>query len=457
LVAVAVLAIIVLVTAQIMSSASTLTTRNNEHMDADDQARTVFDRMANDFARMVKRSDVDFIFWKNTPAATPTTGVNDVMYFYTEGAGYFDTANTFTTFTGTGATSPYGSEKNSVSLVGYRVNNNNGTFPTTASPDVDYYQLERLGKSLAWDGGAWNPNPATAPNVNSKQPNVMTFLTYPAAGTDVGAVGNDPSNVKYSTAFFLSTLAGAFSNNGTPGALPCAVGTKANAFNDSADTAYRTLGSQVFRFEYSFQLKDGTFSDKPIMVATTSNGIPSSNFDGTTTNPGAIQRPLPTNDSSTITVLAGTGGSKTITVGTRWWDRVNHIGYICLDATKGYAIWHEIGVQDVSAIIVTIAVIDKQGLVYVNAKGGDLSKIASAQLDYSPTVNWPIATSPAGNPAYLLDPTKSTAPISWAYALLPGGATGTVSTIKIVGTTKLPQSMISKIRLYQRYFYLNTF
>ena len=142
----------------------------------------------------------------------------------------------------------------------------------------------------------------------------------------------------------------------------------------------------------------------------------------------------------------------TITVGTRWWDKTNHIGYICLDATKGYAVWHEIGVQDVSAIIVTIAVIDKQGLLYVNARSGDMSKLANLMLDYSPTIQWPTGSSPAGNPSYLLDPTKSTAPVSWAYALLPGK---TVSAL--ASPNKLPQAMISQIRLYQRYFYLNTF
>ena len=47
----------------------------------------------------------------------------------------------------------------------------------------------------------------------------------------------------------------------------------------------------------------------------------------------------------------------------------NQIGYICLDATPNYAVWHEIGIQDIAAIIVTIAVIDKQGLIYVKSRG----------------------------------------------------------------------------------------
>ena len=122
-----------------------------------------------------------------------------------------------------------------------------------------------------------------------------------------------------------------------------------------------------------------------------------------------------------------------------------------MDATPGYAVWHEIGIQDVAAIIVTIAVIDKQGLSYIQARGGDLKNIAAALPDYSLTAT-PTTSSVAGDPGYLLDAKKSTAPVSWAYALLPGNGVS-----KVTGTSKLPQTMISQIRLYQRYFYLNNF
>ena len=86
LVAIAVLAIILVVAAKILSTAAALTTVNNKHIDANDQARVVFDRMADDFARIVRRKDVDYIFWKNPPWQP----ANDAMYFYTEGDSYFD-------------------------------------------------------------------------------------------------------------------------------------------------------------------------------------------------------------------------------------------------------------------------------------------------------------------------------------------------------------------------------
>ncbi len=397
---------------------------------------------------MVRRKDVDYIFWKNTP--NTTTGTNDAMYFYSEGASYFD-SSIFLPVTGY----PYVEfEKNSVSLVGYRVNNLPASdYPSGSNPD--YNQLERLAKALSWDGGAYN---ASQPTQNSVQPNMEVLLTYPPTGNDPvnGPSYMDPTVIGYSTAYFNSTLAGAYSNNSSDnygdlnGGGNSAVGTYpggsplTTVFNDSTDTSYRSVGSQVFRFEYSFQLKDGTMSDKPMMVhsASISNGVPSSIITGGANG----QRPLPTDDSG------NNAGDGTFAIGSRWWDPNNHIGYICLDATPNYAVWHEIGIQDVAAIIVTIAVIDKQGLTYIKARGGDLKNIAAKLPDYSMTATPTAAGTVAGDPAYLLDPNKSTNPVSWTYALLPGKGVSTVT-----GTSKLPQAMISQIRVYQRYFYLNTY
>ena len=426
LASIAVLAVIVVVTSEILGTAAQLTTVNNKRMDANDQARMVFDRMANDFARMVRRRDVDYLFWKNSPSTVK--GTNDAMYFFTEGASYFD-SSAYPTIPAGAST---GTEKNSVSLVGYRVNNYSSVssvlVPTIAQ-DPSYYQLERLGKALSWDGGAYN----------AVQPNIVAFLTYPPAGTDAGSVDAK----SYSSAFFNSTIWGAYSNwssvASNAGTNPSAAGTEGNNFNDSADTSYHVVGSQVFRFEYSFQLKDGTMSDKPVMVAATAsnpNGIPFSFV----TAAGTQQHPQPTDDS------ANNAGDGTFAVGSRWYDSGDCIGFICLDATPNYAIWHQIGIQDISAVIVTIAVIDKQGLYYTNSNRSLLKNIAAKLIDYSSTA---ATTAPTvkGDPAYLLDPTNTK---SWAYALLPGQAVS-----QLVPT--LPAPMIAQIRLYQRYFYLNSF
>jgi len=439
MVAIAVLAIILVVAARILSTTATFTTVNNKHMDANDQARAVFDCMADDFARMVRRKDIDYIFWKagtNTGAANPA---NDAMYFYTEGASYFDSATSFST-TGPGY-SYVELQKNSVSLVGYRVNN--------LSTSSDYNQLERLGKALSWDGEA-GYNSALYPTYNSGQPNVEVFLTYPPAGNDVanGPSNKDPTFLSpaYSNAYFTSTLAGAYSNNASLsyGTLPSAVGTypggtpATSVFNDSTDTSYRSMGSQVFRFEYAFQLKDGTLSSIPVMQQSNTqtptavaNGVPFSFLTAT-------QRPLPKDDSK------NSNADGTFAVGSRWYDTTNQIGYICLDATPKYAIWHEIGIQDIAAIIVTIAVIDKQGLVFVQNSGIDLATLAAQLPDYVSGTD----------PANMLNPSSANAATSWTYALIPTSAGGKSP---LASATGVPQGMVSQIRFYQRCFYLNSF
>lgn len=385
LVAVAVLALLIAIIGQIVSTASKVTTISNKHIDANTQARTVFDRMATDFSRMVKRNDVDYIFFK---ANATTTGPNDTMYFFSEGASYYNTS-LFTS-----------NLKNSVSVVGYRINNGNGGSFTSGTPP--YGQLERLGRFLQWD----------AQSIASFPP--VAFLTYPPAGT---ASGNT-----YSAAYLNSTIQGAYATCGllTNGSGSKAlVGTLAKNFNDSGDPSYHVLGSNVFRFEFSFQMKDGTESIIPVMTQSAANG-------------------LPTATTITTTPPTATAASPTYTVGSRWYDSSNQIGYICVDATASKAVWHEIGLQDISAIVVTIAVIDNQGQLYLKTHPtiNPVTTLAAQFVD-SPD---PSISSPSGIAQ------------TWNAAITPTSATvpSAVST-----ATGLPQSMVSQIRVYQRFFYIN--
>ncbi len=116
LVSMAVLAILVMLMAQLMSSAARTTTSSGQRLDADSQARLVFDRMADDFANMVNRKDVDFVFRKNTN--------NDEAYFFSSAP----------------AVTPTNAQP--LALVGYRINSND---------DKRKNQLERLGLGLQWD------------------------------------------------------------------------------------------------------------------------------------------------------------------------------------------------------------------------------------------------------------------------------------------------------------------
>ena len=150
LVSMGVLVLLVLLFTQLLNSAATVTILGHKLMDADSEARQVFDRMAIDFAQMVKRSDVDY-YVKYTQQQLEQ---NDQIAFYSAVPGYYPS---------TGAPSP-------LSLVAYRVNSN------PASPS--YNKLERLAKGLVWNG------------VPTGTPAVFKPLTI--SGTWLYATNQDP-------------------------------------------------------------------------------------------------------------------------------------------------------------------------------------------------------------------------------------------------------------------------
>jgi hypothetical protein len=132
LVAISVLALLVVLVTQLVNNAAFVTTLGNQRMDADSQARPLFERMALDFAHLVRRSDVSFYV---KTAGTPMTG-NDLVGFYSAVQGYHSTTP-----------SP-------ISVVAYRVNSD-------PSSSVAYNRLERMGKGLDWNGAS----PANTPVV----------------------------------------------------------------------------------------------------------------------------------------------------------------------------------------------------------------------------------------------------------------------------------------------------
>jgi type II secretory pathway pseudopilin PulG len=143
LVAMSILVLLLASITQIVDSTSSVTQRQTLTMEADSQARTVFDRMGMDFAGMLQRKDVDYVFSK-----VGGNG-NDAMFFYSAAPSYFTPQTPSASSDQTQGT---------VALVGYRVNQG--------------FQLERLGKGLSWDGDA-----------NAGDPGSVVFLTYPADST----------------------------------------------------------------------------------------------------------------------------------------------------------------------------------------------------------------------------------------------------------------------------------
>src|SRR5438093_456405 len=60
LVSVAVLILLVIMASQLLNSAAAITSLGHKRMEADSQARQLLDRMAVDFAQIIKRPDVDY-------------------------------------------------------------------------------------------------------------------------------------------------------------------------------------------------------------------------------------------------------------------------------------------------------------------------------------------------------------------------------------------------------------
>src|SRR6266478_5558883 len=208
LVTMGVLVLLVFLFTQLLTGAATIITLGHKRMDADSEARQVFDRMALDFAQMVKRNDVDY-FAKNTVAPNSVGGPmngNDQIAFYSSAPGYYPA---------TGSQSP-------VSLVAYRVNSD--------STSSSYNKLERLGKGLVWNAVSTTDTP-------------VVFIPIPVASPL--SLGDVPTQTP------------------TPTPTPAANPAWPQAGNMAPDASYEVIGPQVFRFEYYYLLKTGAFSNIP--------------------------------------------------------------------------------------------------------------------------------------------------------------------------------------------------
>jgi hypothetical protein len=205
LISIAVLALLILMVTQVVNTAATVARPANKHIDADTEARTVFDRIAVDFSQMLKRTDVDYYFKANNTKYPGKSGLhrkgggpqgqtdlNDYIAFYTQASGY-----------SSGSPSP-------ISLVGYRING--------LSTSGAYNKLERRGEGLLWNGIS---------NLNTNA-NAKPIFFLPIQIKDTWPAVTD------------------------------------NTTNTNRDQPYlETIGPNVFRFEYCYLLKTGIATDTP--------------------------------------------------------------------------------------------------------------------------------------------------------------------------------------------------
>jgi len=215
LVSIGVLVLLVFLFTQLLNSAATITTLGHKQMDSDSQTRQVLDRMAIDFAQMVKRSDVDYYIkssWFASASPPGPSGVrsllqpgNDKIAFYSTVPGYYPS---------TGSQSP-------VSLIAYRVNPQN--------------KLERMGKGLVWNAVSTTDTP-------------VVFMPIPLASPIPTPELPDPAP--------NPTLAPAW---------PSAIDFTASP---TPEPSVEVIGPQVFRFEYYYLLNGQTNPAAPAPTPT---------------------------------------------------------------------------------------------------------------------------------------------------------------------------------------------
>jgi len=338
LVSMFVLVIIVFTVAQLMTSAMTIARPGGKHISTDTQARAVLDRIALDFAQMLKRTDVDYYVkgpvnyqghnghgWGRR-IGTGQQG-SDQIAFFTQVPGYYSAS---------GAQSP-------ISLVAYRVNQ-----ITTANPA--WMRLERLAKGLVSNGY----DPGNNPGTTSPYPIVLLPQTISGVGKPWAAAINN-------------------SNCG-------------NNTNNSCDSNYEVIGPGVFRMEYYYILKNGQATDVP-------------------------------------------------------WDKILRPNQTSLNSPV------QIGLTDVEAIGVVIAVIDPEGRAIMDANASNpnnasLLDLASDLADF--------ATSPGrgvGNQTKYIGQVES----SWETTVESWASTGLTSV-----PNNVPKAVASAIRIYSRTFDLKT-
>ena len=218
LVSMFVLVVIILLVTQLMTSATAITRTGHKHIDTDTQARVVLDRMALDFAQMLKRTDVDYYVKQKAAYNGHGNGHgcgrgrnqdlgSDQIAFFSQVPGYYPAGYTV------GQQSP-------ISLVAYRVNES-----TSGNVPDRYGRLERMAKGLGWNALDNNPN-SNSPSPIVFAPGQIAAGTGPWAGPWSAAIKNDNSAA-------------------------------------SRDNDYEVIGPGVFRFEYYYILKNGRVTDWP--------------------------------------------------------------------------------------------------------------------------------------------------------------------------------------------------
>jgi prepilin-type N-terminal cleavage/methylation domain-containing protein len=386
LVSVAVLVLLTALIGQLFSSATITATMSRNHIDSDEAARQVLDRMGSDLGGMPRSSNIKYIFYKNNGAGA--TGSSDAMFFYSQAPGYIDSTVLSTGSSTAGVASP-------MALVGYRINQN-------AQFNAGAPVLERLGETLTW-GGVTDTSGTSSPGGMAYLPNPVTSL-FTMKGS------------------WTPTLAGnwAYTVGTPPYDGPTQEGTGGSANYDTSH--YQVLSGNVFRMEFCFLLKSGTYSIPGGTVITGSTGY--------SNTPTAI--PAMTNTS----LVSGSQGFIT----SSYFGGPSSIGSPADLPGNVYGF-----PPDLYGIVVTIAVLDDGSRKIIPA--GGLSRLAGALNDSLP-LSPPSGFSPqpgVTTPGYVQANPEPTAQI-WQSELEQQGFAEELG---------IPQAALQRVRVYERTFYLD--
>lgn len=266
LVSISILTLLVLLVTQLINSATAVMTRGHKGADADTEARLVFDRMAADFAKMIRRGDVDF-FGKDSAGARPMEG-NDQLAFYSAVPGYYSMSPPTPT--------PSRNARNAASVVAYSM---------STTPD-GRPQLVRLAKGLVWEtDGGWQgmtylPIQIVAASPNGRWPNLFqpaTSVPLPYNGmadADYEPVGD--SVVRFEYCYLLQPTT---SGPAAPSTVPYNTGLTGHTPRDfhrdvaAVNVAIAVLDptSRAIVSDYSQLMSPSLFPDVPVSDATTPN------------------------------------------------------------------------------------------------------------------------------------------------------------------------------------------
>jgi len=244
LVSMAVLVLLITLVMQLVNSATAVTTGSRKQLDTDAQARMIFDRITDDFKKMINRRDVDCLFSRQSVG-------NDKMFFFSEAPAYSGTT--------------LASKRSTTALIGYRINSS--------------YQLERLGKVLTWDG-------------KGNSPGGIVFLTFPAPNAS-------------STPIPSSTLTGNWTT--TIGSAPTYNNGTDSDYHVLAETAYRMEFCFQVKDLTDPNAPSAAYSNYPIAYFSPASTNKSSIGSGTPSNGKAGDRYYDTQANRAYICTNGTG------------------------------------------------------------------------------------------------------------------------------------------------------